>query len=111
VIKRPRQKNDKHLDFIRGLPCVVCGNNIETQAAHIRVGSRKAAKRPTGMQEKPDDAWTVPMCGQCHTRQHSGNEIGFWKQIGIDPFRTAAFLWQASGDYERGEQIVQNARM
>lgn len=110
MIKRPRQHNEKHLQFVRGLPCVVCGNNVETEAAHIRSGYRPAAKRPTGMAEKPDDAWTLPLCGRHHREQHEEGEMDFWKQHDIRPFEIAAYLWLASGDQERGEQIVEASR-
>lgn len=62
------------------------------------------------MQEKPDDAWTLPLCGRHHREQHAEGEMDFWKQVGVRPFEIAAFLWQATGDHERGEQIIRNAR-
>ena len=101
-----RQKSDKHLDFIRSLPCVVCGNNISTEAAHVRFGDRRAAKRPTGMGERPDDTWTVPLCGEHHREQHAMGEQRFWRLHGIDPIFVSLALARAAGDYEAGAQIV-----
>lgn len=106
MIKRPRQKNDAHLDFVRSLSCLSCLDNSSTEAAHIRFGDIRAAKRPTGMGEKPSDCWTIPLCGRCHREQHATSEDAFWQGRGIDPVMTAAFLYLASGDHERGEQIV-----
>uniref|UniRef100_A0A2A4YRR0 Uncharacterized protein n=1 Tax=OCS116 cluster bacterium TaxID=2030921 RepID=A0A2A4YRR0_9PROT len=47
----------------------------------------------TGMQEKPHDKWTVPLCAWCHREgpnaQHKMNECKFWKERNIDPVETA----------------------
>jgi hypothetical protein len=107
--REPRVKNEKHLKFIRGLPCCVCLNNIETEAAHIRFQCLEVGKRQTGKQEKPDDRWTLPLCGTHHRDQHRLNEKVFWYTIGIDPIKTARLLWEASGDQDAGERIVIDA--
>lgn len=106
MIKRPREKNDKHLDFIRSLPCAVCGNNIETEAAHVRSWHDGYAKRLTGIGEKPSDKWTVPLCSRHHREQHSIIETTFWHHHQIDPFLLACKLWMVTGDHEAGEQIL-----
>lgn len=111
MIKRPRRHDDKHLQFIRGLPCVVCGNNIETQAAHVRFTCPAAGKRHVGGQEKPDDKWALPLCGRCHDEQHGGKEAAFWEGRNINPIFVCLALFAASGDHELGEQIVSNARV
>ncbi len=90
--REPRQKDNKHLDFIRSLPCCICGG-INTEAAHIRVGSINHGKRETGMSEKPSDKWTVPLCNEHHREQHdAGNELVWWASKGIDPFMLALTL-------------------
>lgn len=105
-----RKKSDKHLDFIRSLPCTICPNGIETQAAHVRFADPRAAKPITGMGIKPDDAFTVPLCGRHHNEQHGGNEKHFWQRYGIDPIFVALALWRVSGDYEAGIKIVRTAQ-
>lgn len=104
--RQPRQHDEQHLAFIRQLPCLICGNDIETQAAHIRFADDKAGKRYCGKQEKPDDVWAVPLCGICHARQHSANEREFWRLIEIDPIRVAAVLALNTGDHEAGVEII-----
>lgn len=101
-----RNHNTQHLAFIRQLPCVICGDNTTTEAAHIRFASRRAGKRATGMGEKPDDCWTVPLCGRHHREQHGMNELMFWTESEIDPIFVALALWNATGHTERGEQII-----
>ena len=96
----------KHLDFIRGLPCAVCGDNTTTEAAHIRMLDRRVAKPITGMGTKPPDWWTVPLCGDCHRLQHSGSEKAFWEGTGIDPIFIAMALYVHSGDQVSGERII-----
>lgn len=106
--KRPRKKNDRHLEYVRSLPCVCCGNNIETEAAHIRFSCIQVGKRYVGKQEKPDDCWVVPLCGLHHREQHSMGEHSFWTLKRIDPLRVAAFLFALSGDFEAGENIIRH---
>jgi hypothetical protein len=108
--RQPRTHDPGHLAFVRALPCVVCGNNIETEAAHIRFGDISAAKRFVGKGEKPDDKWTLPLCGTHHAEQHKIGEDEFWRKYGIDPLKVAAFLAINSGDFESGEMIVLNVR-
>lgn len=106
MMKLPRQHDEKHLRFVRGLPCTICGNNVETQAAHVRFACGWAAKRNTGLGEKPDDRFTVPLCGKCHREQHDMNEREFWIQRGKDPVCIALALWANSGNQVLGERIA-----
>lgn len=104
--RRPRVKNDRHLDFIRSLPCVCCGNNIESEAAHLRMGELAIGKRYTGKSEKPSDCWTIPLCGKHHREQHSMGEAAFWERYDINPFVVCMALYASSGEFEAGEQII-----
>ena len=93
--REPRVKDAKHLDFIRSLRCCICGEDTTVEAAHIRTSSLQHGKRSTGMQEKPSDKWTVPLCGKHHREQHAaGNEIAWWTSYGKDPFMIAITLRQ-----------------
>ena len=74
-----------HLDFIRGLPCLICLDNTSTEAAHVRMADNRAAKPITGVGRKPPDMWTVPLCGRHHRMQHAGGEAKFWDRKMIDP--------------------------
>jgi hypothetical protein len=90
--KEPRIKNERHLRYIRSLPCCICGG-IDTEATHLRVGSINHDKRETGMAEKPSDKWTLPLCNWHHREQHAcGDELKFWWSHGIDPFTLAISL-------------------
>jgi hypothetical protein len=108
--RQPRKKENGHLAFIRGLPCCVCGDNTSTEAAHVRYPCRRFAKPKVGMGEKPDDKWTVPLCGDCHLGpggQHKSNEYYWWSMRGIDPLPLALALYAHSGDHEAGCQIIE----
>ena len=103
----PRQHDEKHLQFIRGLPCLVCADNTTTEAAHLRFSDQRAAKVNPGVGQKPHDYWTVPLCGKHHREQHTMNEQHFWFNLhGIDPLPVAAWLYLVSGDQEAGETII-----
>ena len=103
----PREKDIGHLEFIRSLPCICCGNDIETQAAHLRSVKREYGKDFTGAR-KPSDMWSLPVCGRCHGKQHEGNEEAFWKALGINPFVLALSLYAASGDHELAQDVIQH---
>jgi len=110
-MKHPRIKDANYLAWVRGLPCLVCGNNIETEAAHVKYSDSRAAKYSPGMAEKSDDHFAVPLCSKCHRSQHTMNEREWWVEKKIDPITTAAFLCLAYGDQARAEQIIETARI
>lgn len=107
--KQPRKKDDSHLRWLRGLPCLVTGA-YGVDPAHIRYGDPKYFKRAAGGGEKPDDKWAVPMCREQHNLQHSMNEQDYWRSVGIDPLAVALQLWAHSGNDETGEKIIAQAR-
>jgi hypothetical protein len=104
--RQPRVHDETHLDFIRSLPCVMCGDDTSTEAAHLRTGSLRYGKKHTGMGEKPHDRWTLPLCGSCHRQQHQGNELEFWLNQGINPFVLAMSLHNATGDHEAAMEVL-----
>jgi len=114
ALRNPRHRDNAHLAFVRQQPCCVCppGSNRRAEAAHIRMACPARGKRPTGMQEKPSDMWTVPLCPYHHRigvdSQHANNERAWWTLRGIDPFAIALRLWDLSGGAERAKrpQIV-----
>ncbi len=62
------------------------------------------------MAEKPDDKWTLPLSAQWHRladeAQHNHNERKWWEMVGITPLPVCIELWDARGDFEAMEQIV-----
>ena len=94
--RQPRIEDPRFLDFVREQPCCVCGGQAE--AAHVRMASEAHGKRSTGMAEKPDDRWSVPLCPTCHRddvrSQHAVGEVEFWSRVGLDPFEIAEGLYQ-----------------
>jgi hypothetical protein len=97
-------KRPAYLKWIRQLPCCLCGNNVSVEAAHIRFADRSAGKRETGMGEKSDDMWALPLCGVHHAEQHKGGERKFWDVR--DPVRLAMALWIHAQDTEKAEDII-----
>jgi len=104
--RMPRAKIEAHLDFLRALPCLICGNNIETQAAHIRMSDARIAKVNAGVGQKPDDFFCTPLCGRHHEEQHKGSEPRFWQRYGLDPILYALRLWSVTGNHEMGCEVV-----
>lgn len=104
--RHPREHDAGHLARVRQLPCLICGNDIETQAAHIRFGDLTVGKEYTGKQEKSDDIWAIPLCGTCHADQHAVNERAFWLAMKIDPVKVAMALALNTGDHEKCVSII-----
>jgi hypothetical protein len=92
--RQPHIEDPAHLAYVRTLPCTICAMP-GSDPAHIRTGSRKHGKRDTGMGEKPDDCWVLPLCRHHHMEQHSrGDELAWWASYGIpDPFVAAIDLY------------------
>ena len=104
--KRPRERDENHLNFIRSLRCCLCGAH-GPDPAHIRSASAVYGKRETGGGEKASDKWTVPLCRAHHNEQHdAGNELTWWASKRIDPFGLALALYAASGDDEIADGIL-----
>ncbi|MCK1322107.1 hypothetical protein IVA94_14645 [Bradyrhizobium sp. 156] len=101
----PRKHDAAHLLYVRAQRCCIGYCNRPAEAAHIRMACEAIGKLPTGMQEKPDDKWTVPLCGYHHRTgigaQHKMGERDFWELAGINPFEIAVRLFIESGGYER----------
>lgn len=106
MFRSPRQHNEKRLAFIRTLPCCICQDDTSTEAAHVRFQDRRAAKRQVGLQEKPDDVWTVPLCGKHHREQHTMNEREFWARYQKDPVFICLALERVIGDPTSAHQII-----
>lgn len=105
-----RLTKPKHLEFIRTLPCIICGHH-GTEAAHIRASSSASDKVNPGIGRKADDCHVTPLCNACHERQHSGNEIAFWESHGftIDGIiKIAERLYQSSGNSAAAQRIMLN---
>jgi hypothetical protein len=112
--RRPRRRSDLHLKWLRTLPCAICGKQGGIHAAHLRTASPRHGKLATGIGQKPDDSWAIPLCAEHHilgeAAQHQDQELVFWKRHGIDPFVLALVLWQASGDDELAFLAINEAR-
>lgn len=104
-----RRLSEKHLNYIRQLPCTICGDTTAVEAAHVRFADPRAAKPITGIGIRPDDLWTVPLCGRHHRQQHLIGERTFWQSVGKDPIFLALALWANSGDHDAGCKIVNAA--
>lgn len=99
------KKDDKYLKAIRALPCLVCGKPAE-DAAHVRITDSTIGKDPTGKSQKPADKWAVPMCHADHMKQHSGSEVKFWNDLGIDPLAVCVDLNAAYPDEDAMEKVI-----
>jgi hypothetical protein len=108
--RRPRAKADAHLHWIRTLPCIITGRRDGVEAAHIRFADPRYGKRATGMQEKPDDCFVLPLHRDLHSQQHATNERSWWSGRKIDPVPIAMALYQWSGDDDRAQVILAQAR-
>ena len=100
-----RVKDEKYLDFIRELPCIIT-RKTPVEAAHISYSAPEYGKLGRGKSQKESDIWAVPLHPDEHRRQHSMNEREYWKSTGIDPCIVAALLHAAYPSQERALLII-----
>lgn len=108
--RQPRIRDERHLKWIRTLPCLIGGTTEAVEAAHIRYSDVVFGKRETGKGERPDDRWTVPLSRDQHADQHRHGEKSWWGLKGINPLSVAQALWECSGDTGAAETILRKAR-
>lgn len=101
----PRQRDERHLEFVRQQPCCLSFCKRQAEPAHLRMDNLAIGKELTGKGEKPHDRFTVPLCPYHHRIgvdcQHNSNEREWWAMRGIDPWKIAASLWIESGGAAR----------
>lgn len=72
IPKNKRYVSNQYLEFIRELPCCVCGDNL-VDAHHVAsVGSGGS------------DLTCIPLCRADHTQYHVINKASFENKHGID---------------------------
>ena len=88
TLSEPRRIRDKeHVRFVAKQPCLICGRQ-PADAHHLRFS------QPQALGRKVSDEFTVPLCRGHHREVHRcGDEIGWWKNTGIDPAAVARGLW------------------
>ena len=71
----------KHQKFVASFPCVVCGNDTQVQACHIR-SIPKLVNVGKGIR---DCRFLIPMCFSHHSEQHQIGELEFFEKYNINP--------------------------
>lgn len=90
--KAKPKKNRDYLAFIRELPCCVTGVRI-VEAAHLSSADTRYGHHGRARGTKAGDRWALPLSPEQHRRQHSGNEMAYWRSVGIDPHFLALVIW------------------
>lgn len=98
--RQPRVLDARYIAAVRLLPCAIrpC-QRLPIEAAHIRFG-RHGLKRATGLGERPDDRWALPLCRWHHSHQHRSGEVKWWQDRGIDPIEVAIRLYAERYDHD-----------
>lgn len=94
-------RDDRHLRFIRTLPCCVTGRRDYVQAAHIRLSTDGALGR------KPSDCFVVPLSAEMHGHQHQVGENKFWKGRVDDAISLALSLFEFTGNEVECHRLIQ----
>lgn len=107
--RSPRLQEPSHLQAIRELPCLKCGLEQFSEAAHVRLNSAAFNKR-AGKGEKPDDRWSLPLCPSCHRldddSQHKVGEAIFWHALNLNPLLICEALHKVSPDIVAMRAVV-----
>lgn len=82
-----RIRDRPHLRFVSSQPCLLCSKQ-PSDPHHLRFA------QPRALGIKVSDEFTVPLCRDHHRQlHHSGNELAWWHDIGIEPLEIAKLLW------------------
>lgn len=99
-----------YLGYVRDCPCLSCSQDPAGEAAHVRLSAAYLGKPTTGTGVKPDDCWTVPLCHQCHMKQHATGETPFWDALGLNPLAIAMALYKSRDDLKIMRDIIFSQR-
>jgi ERF superfamily len=85
--ERRRVRDRDHVKYVAKQPCLVCDRR-PSDAHHLRFAQSRALGR------KVSDEFTVPLCRGHHREVHRcGDEVTWWRKIGLDPTVAARGLW------------------
>ncbi|WP_201595352.1 DUF968 domain-containing protein [Psychrobacter vallis] len=95
------KRDSKRLDQIRSLPCCHCGASPRSQAAHSNF-----SEHGKGRGIKSDDAYTIPLCANCHGKLDQYN-MGMTRQQSLDWFNDKLnFINEVLDDQAKGETSI-----
>ena len=99
-----RFTDEKHLAFIRTLPCVVAGGQAE--AHHLLF----VPTNERGGAMKSGDCWTIPIGHWHHMKLHETGERSYLAALSIYGPGLAALLYQMSGNTDACLRALQECR-
>ena len=109
------RKDKTHLDFVRELPCTVCGRPAPSEAAHCRLRHFGNVRVPNeeqgGTGLKPHDKWVLSLCHACHRKQHAVGERNFWLAYSLNPLEIAQELYGHSGDTAAALWVIRRVKV
>lgn len=86
------ERNPDYLDYVRDLPCLICGKQHRSHAHHLK------DNRLGGISQKSPDWSAMPLCPDCHLRIAHGTgfkEALAWLPLDLDVFTKLCYLrWQ-----------------
>jgi hypothetical protein len=85
-----RLRDKDHRKFVLRQPCLVCGR-LPSDPHHLTF------TQPRALGRRVSDEFIVPVCRLHHRELHrSGDELGWWRRLNVDPIPIALRLWQQS---------------
>jgi hypothetical protein len=86
VFREPRVKDEKHRKFVAGLPCCVCRNNIETEAAHVRMSCLKSESDTSARGRNPQTDGASLSAGGITATNTRSESVSSGYELGSTPF-------------------------
>jgi hypothetical protein len=90
-----------YLSLVRQCPCLKCGLDGFSEAAHVRMNSGAHGKH-NGLGKKAADRFALPLCAGCHRQdndsQHRIGENEFWHRVGLNPLLVCEKLYAKRSD-------------
>jgi len=107
--RKPRIHDPEYLAFVRTLECAKCGDDVTVEAAHVSYRDLSIGKTGRGLSAKEHDKFALPLCGNCHRKQHEhGDERKWWEPR--DAVKLALAIYSVRGDYEEATRIIRAGR-
>jgi hypothetical protein len=98
-----RLRDKHHIKWVSKRPCLICGRQ-PSDPHHLRFAQPRALGR------KVSDEFIVPLCRAHHREVHrSSDEVGWWKQAGIDPLGFAQKLWRDTHPLQQSVAVKPDA--
>lgn len=105
----PQHRDDKHRQWVKSLPSLISGEDMDVDPHHVCMADPSAGKRGRGKGKKVDDKFLVPLSRRLHDELHEMGEKRFCQKYRIDLVKAALGLWAHTGDDDAAAVLIRHS--